>query len=464
MNPQRFRQIAILVDSLETAAVDRLLEQLPDQQQQAVRDAVMALNHVDPAERQRVLAEFRQGFTAIPHAPAMETSAAASAARAGAATIATRQPAATYGPPSRGATPSATADWPAPRTRGDMATESTSAAPPGGGRWPARGSASTAELAETANPRRLGVRPADHGGAIGSQATPVGSDLVETLESLDLESLAGVVLRESPAVLAVVLALLSPLKSAQLLELCPADLQAAALSRLRELDELDDEIVNFLQQELYAVARQRRKLRGQQRVGPAALAEILVAAQKIHNPSVTQTLHAQLREPIADSMPWATTSHGLPHASPTAPTSPRAGSSATPSDSTASESRAAVTQHSEERLASPDANHVAALADVEIRLNFADFVDCDTPSLQAVLATAKPMLTLLALKGAAPRLLDRVLKMLPRQEANEVQFRIQNLGPTRVQDIQQAQTYLLRLASLLEDAGRFRRPTRRRAG
>jgi flagellar motor switch protein FliG len=458
MNPQRLRQIAILVDSLETAAVDRLLEQLPDQQQQAVRNAVMALNHVDPAERQRVLAEFRQGFTAIPHAPAMATSAAASAARAGAATIATRQPAATYGPPSRGATPSATADWPAPRTRGDMATESTSAAPPGGGRWPARGSASTAELAETANPRRLGVRPADHGGAIGSQATPVGSDLVETLESLDLESLAGVVLRESPAVLAVVLALLSPLKSAQLLELCPADLQAAALSRLRELDELDDEVVNFLQQELYAVARQRRKLRGQQRVGPAALAEILVAAQKIHNPSVTQTLHAQLREPIADSMPWSTTSHGLPPARPM----PR--SSATPSDSTVSENRPAVTQHSEERLASPDANHVAALADVEIRLNFADFVDCDTPSLQAVLATAKPMLTLLALKGAAPRLLDRVLKMLPRQEANEVQFRIQNLGPTRVQDIQQAQTYLLRLASLLEDAGRFRRPTRRRAG
>jgi flagellar motor switch protein FliG len=79
------------------------------------------------------------------------------------------------------------------------------------------------------------------------------------------------------------------------------------------------------------------------------------------------------------------------------------------------------------------------------------------------LATAKPKLTLLALKGASPQLLERVLKMLPRAEAKEVQFRIQNLGPTRIQDIQRAQTYLLRLATLLEDAGRFKQP-RRRAG
>jgi flagellar motor switch protein FliG len=276
-------------------------------------------------------------------------------------------------------------------------------------------------------------------------------DLVETLETVDLESLAAVVLRESPQVLAVVLALLPPLRCAQLLEFCPADLQSAALARLRDLTALDDEIVSFLQQELCAVARQKMRLRGHQRVGPAALADIWVAAQKIRNPAVTQTLQAQLRGggtppavlPLPTLSPWpvpATTPAPAPTVPPASP------------------------QHdSEARLVSPDANQVDALADVEIRLDFADLAHCDTPSLQALLATAKPKLTLLALKGASPQLLERVLKMLPRAEAKEVQFRIQNLGPTRIQDIQRAQTYLLRLATLLEDAGRFKQP-RRRAG
>jgi len=111
-----------------------------------------------------------------------------------------------------------------------------------------------------------------------------------------------------------------------------------------------------------------------------------------------------------------------------------------------------------ERLTSNELEQATALADFEPRQTFADLVDCDAASLQALLATAKPQLTLLALRGASQELLDRVLKMLPKSEAKEVQFRVQNLGPTRVQDIQQAQQYLLRLASLLEDMGRFRRP------
>ena len=92
------------------------------------------------------------------------------------------------------------------------------------------------------------------------------------------------------------------------------------------------------------------------------------------------------------------------------------------------------------------------------RFAFAELMKCDSASLQALLATAKPQLTLLALRGAEPALLERVLRMLPRSEAQEVRFRVQNIGPTRIQDIQQAQQYLLRLASLLEDLGRFRRP------
>jgi hypothetical protein len=61
MNTKRLRQIAILVDSLDTAAADRLLDSLPVELQQRVRDAVMDLEQVTDSERQYVLNEFRRG-------------------------------------------------------------------------------------------------------------------------------------------------------------------------------------------------------------------------------------------------------------------------------------------------------------------------------------------------------------------------------------------------------------------
>ncbi|MBL8891401.1 MAG: hypothetical protein JNL67_15585 [Planctomycetaceae bacterium] len=433
MTNHRLRQIAVLVDSLDPPAADRLLDQLPDELQQRVRDAVMNLTSVSDAERQEVLAEFRRGASGSNRDKSRSSEEPSSRS----SSPSTYQPVwrSSVGPRN----PTAMTDHGDSRTSGAEPIES----PPTYSK-PLGSPLGQSRHVETE------VAPSSH----DYPAPPTrNTDLSDTLAAIDVETLASVVLRESPQVLAAVLSLLPPLRSAKLLEYCSPELQVEALERLQRLEELDDDIVHLLQQELHGVIRQRSKLKQRQRVGSQALAEIMVAARQLENSQVARVLQTQLRgEPGGKASSTAQT--------PSRDTEVRP-ELRDPRTHRDSFSRAPVASSNEDRLVSNELEHADALSDIEPRLSFADLVQCDAASLQALLATAKPQVTLLALRGAPQALLDRVLKMLPRGEAKEVQFRVQNLGPTRVQDIQQAQQYLLRLASLLEDMGRFRRPRTR---
>ncbi len=496
MNTQRLRQIAILVDSLDTAAADRLVDSLPVELQQRVRDAVMDLDQVTDSERQYVLNEFRRGRSsgggATDQLPASTPAASEDAGRYGSSQGGASPGAGHSSPTYRPARGPAPLSNPVPSVWPNTATENDPGTPAGGvdwsatAQWPAAAAVASEHGSSVATAQRT-VAP--------TTAAPL--DLADTLASVDLDSLAAVVLRESPPVLAAVLSLLPPLKAAQLLEICPAALQAAALQRLQYLTELDDEIMSFLQQELQTVIRQRQKLRQRQRVGSSALADILVAAQRLQSATVSQAvqsqLHGQPSSSAAADSPRPTSPASLPPRSerPESLQWPAARTTATPNTmvpdamgpaatgshegwlqtlpdtsvaASSSDPRQSPTASpppvgtGESRLATAELEREDALSDHVPRLAFAELVRCDNGSLQALLATAKPQLTLLALRGAEPALLERVLRMLPRSEAQEVRFRVQNIGPTRIQDIQQAQQYLLRLASLLEDLGRFRRP------
>jgi len=56
--PDGLRKAAILIASLDTAEADRLLEQMEPHRAEKVRNAVLALGTVSPAEQQQVLEEF----------------------------------------------------------------------------------------------------------------------------------------------------------------------------------------------------------------------------------------------------------------------------------------------------------------------------------------------------------------------------------------------------------------------
>ena len=294
---------------------------------------------------------------------------------------------------------------------------------------------------------------------------------MDALSHVDLETVAEVVIKESPQVLAVVLSLLPAEKSAALLEILPTSLQQDALNRLIDLGEVDDQILDYLQQQLDRIVRRRVQLKRSQRTGPQALAAILSAAHRLQANQVVHSIHQQLQSASPTASPRPSES--------TRPVPTRAGDQQRPSQPNnshrISESPSGVETHSNsvdsavpgdhpdpshaaQRLSSPEANQVDAFPEAPIRFDFPRLVHCDRASLETLLATAKPKLTLLALRGAPPKLLTRVLRLLPSAEAREVEQRIQNIGPTRLEDIQKAQAYLLRLASTLEDMGRFRRP------
>lgn len=55
---QGIRKVAILVSSLDTRAADAVLDQMPPQRAQQVRDMIMDLDNIDPAEQKRVIDEF----------------------------------------------------------------------------------------------------------------------------------------------------------------------------------------------------------------------------------------------------------------------------------------------------------------------------------------------------------------------------------------------------------------------
>lgn len=489
MNSSRLRQIAILVDSLDVARADKLLDQLPAQIQRQVRDAVIDLDDVDEEERQAIIADFMRkgqpGNASKPHelantdpqpiAPNMSSSG-----RWGAN-------AGTYGDPRRAfaAQPhnanvtsemggdefvasNAGADSTEPKTSQRMPTQRST-------HWAASENSPGRETLPT-HPQRRNAAPASIAFSSAAAARQADNDVadrdvVDSISNADFETLASVVMKESPQVLAVVLSLLPPQKSATLLELFPVSRQQEALRRLSELDDLDDEVLNYLQQQLNLVIRRRVKLKQHQKTGPAALAGILSAAKSMQASGVVASIEQQLFPPgprssgnrssaAAMAADAAGAQDRYPPQDRGSARLPAAGQTPQFSHSeleVAPVSPASLASH-EQRMVSSEVDSVDAFLEAPLRFAFADLHRCDRQSLQTLLATAKPKLTLLALRGAAPILLKRVLGLLPRAEAKEVQYRIQNLGPTRLEDIQQAQQYLLRLASVLQDMGQFKSP------
>jgi flagellar motor switch protein FliG len=94
---------------------------------------------------------------------------------------------------------------------------------------------------------------------------------------------------------------------------------------------------------------------------------------------------------------------------------------------------------------SQDANHGGD----EERIPFAEFPRLDDRMLTRVFAAAQSRVTLLALAGASPELVERLMRRLPRKEAARLRRRMETLGPFRLSDIETAQEELSRIAARL---------------
>ena len=78
-----------------------------------------------------------------------------------------------------------------------------------------------------------------------------------------------------------------------------------------------------------------------------------------------------------------------------------------------------------------------------------------------VLHAADAQLSLLALAGATPELVQRLLKQLPPRDARILERKMETLGPVRLRDIEHAQQQLARIAGQLAAQGEIRLPRQR---
>jgi hypothetical protein len=92
-------------------------------------------------------------------------------------------------------------------------------------------------------------------------------------------------------------------------------------------------------------------------------------------------------------------------------------------------------------------------------LAFDDLLLLDDAALRSVFAAADADVALLALTGANPRLIARILRKLPANDAATLRRSLEHPGPIRLRDIEQARAAVAAVASRLAHEGAIALPT-----
>jgi len=100
----------------------------------------------------------------------------------------------------------------------------------------------------------------------------------------------------------------------------------------------------------------------------------------------------------------------------------------------------------------------AAKGDDSVWLTFDDLVQFNDGALKAVFAETDTEVALLALTGASPRLISRILRRLAPQQAQVLRHRLEHPGPLRIRDVEQARLALAAVASRLAHEGAIELP------
>jgi len=221
-DPKGIRKAAIFVASLDRKAADLVLDQMPDDVAQAVRQAVLELDAIDPDEQRAIVADFRQRRS-----------------------------------PSQGL---------------DRASPSA-AARRAGLRMP--GVEVDAELAKKFMPP-----PRERPSPSPAETSPRSNPPFQFLRDAEADRLARALAVERPQTIALVLAHLPPQHAGSVLARLEATLQVEVVRRLVDLEETDPEILREVERGLEIrlskqVSMQRRRV-----AGMAAVAEILEACDR----------------------------------------------------------------------------------------------------------------------------------------------------------------------------------------
>jgi flagellar motor switch protein FliG len=276
--------------------------------------------------------------------------------------------------------------------------------------------------------------------AISLLAPPGNHEPLAFLQEVAADALADILRREHPQTIAVVVAHLPPGHAAALLQALPPELATDALERMAALDELSPEVCMDL----------ARGLR--QALAPHLRSAAVDAESLARLSAVLEAMDFRQRQQVvlqlADRNTFLLRRLGLsPPAEPIAQG---------PDSVVARRYRIDSCCDSSLRALPQAARRVDALEST--LLAFDELALLDDTALRAIFAAADPQLVLLALTGADPKLLTRILQHLPARQAAILRQRLEHPGPVRLRDIEQAQEELAQVASRLARQGSIALP------
>lgn len=214
----------------------------------------------------------------------------------------------------------------------------------------------------------------------------------------EADKLASLLSIERPQTIALVLAHLTPDQSGTVLVRLPAALQAEVVRRLVDLEEADPEILQEVEAALAARLSRQVTMQRRRVAGMQAVSGILESCAGAVGMQILDNLRAH--------------------------------------DQTLAE-----------RFAPP-------------AIDFDDLADLDDASLVEVFRAAGEELAQLALIGADPRLVNRIIRRLPVEQAAALREAIELPGVIRLSDVEEARAEMAEIARQLAAQGRIRVPRR----
>jgi flagellar motor switch protein FliG len=257
------------------------------------------------------------------------------------------------------------------------------------------------------------------------------------LADVDAKAIATVLSRELPQTTAVVIAHLPAEKAAAVLEQLPPALATEALERIAWLDELAPVVQADLAREL------RRQLAPHIRLSEAGTGRLphlnaVLGAMDFRQRQRLVLQLGQRNQILLDRL-------GL---CPAALEATR--------DQQVSAMRYRI--DSGRPVATAPSNRAGDASSDQTWLTFEDLLQLDDRALRAVFASADTEVALLALTGAEPRMITRILRKLPANDAATLRRRLEHPGPLRLRDVEQARAAVAAVASRLAHDGAIELP------
>ncbi len=305
----------------------------------------------------------------------------------------------------------------------------------------------TLELSEAAQAPDASV---NHGEAQGANVNEVHDAPFGFLRTASSEVLARYLQKESFQVAAVVMSHLPPERSAEILNRLPGSAQVEVIRRIVELDEMRPEILQEIERQIRDQLHEQLQAPLRRNAGLATAGAILRAASR-HQRSDVLTHLAQTDLTLAGQL------RGRPSSGKPLP--PQESNSSPPPKT----QQSSWLQKKSAEAKSPMADEQPHKPQLEVEPShsqiepwpFRDLEKLANRDLLTILKSAVPKVAMLAMTGADPKLVDRLLKQVPAEQAQAFRKQLEQQGPLRLRDVELAQQQLGQLAAELAASGKI---------